>query len=251
MAKTSITPTENTPAATEAELVKIGRQIEGLYEETTQGLVKCVALGDLVRQFRGVVSTVDTTTRKASHGPQMKGEGIKAELAKYAPNVPRSTAYRFEDLAEAVRDELKVGVKVSLHDVLLGNKPDEKALKLRAKVVEFVAGKSQRQILLEVGKYQAQIGGARTTANKLTPEQERAEWIAAARSRATTALNELHTLGDRWKLLTDDLVEQAAKDAETAAKQMREWLKTPAAQRAELDLALLKGEDAADVSAKA
>lgn len=244
MAKTSITPTENAVAATEAELTKIGRQIEGLYEETTQGMVKCVALGDLVRQFRGVVSTVDTTTRKASHGPQTKGEGIKAELAKYAPNVPRTTAYRFEDLADAVRDELKVGVKVNLHNVLLGNKPDEKTLKLRAKITDFVAGKSQRQILLEVGKYQAQIGGARTKQKQPTPEEVQAEFIEAARSRATTALNELHTLDDRWKLLTDDVLETAARDAEAMAKRVREWLKTPIAQRAALDVQRLMQPDA-------
>lgn len=229
------------PAKTEAEQQKLGTQIADLYVKTTEGLVDCVALGDLVAQARQIASTVEAG-RVRGGGRDTKGDGLKAWLEQYAPSVPRTTAYRFEDLAECVRDELKVGVKVNLHHVLKGERIDPKEKKLREKVTEFVAGKSQRQILLEVGKYQAQIGGARTTTKKLTPEQEQAEWIAAAKGRAETALNEIHTLEERWKLLTDDVIEQAAKDAAAMAKKMKEWLDTPIAQRAAIDVKKYLGE---------
>ena len=225
----------------DSEQKKLGRQIEDLYVATTRGLVDCVAMGDCVAQARKIVSTCGKD-RLRGGGRDKKGEGIKGWLADFAPTVPLPTAYRFEDLAEIVRDELKIGVRVNLSEVLTGEKPDAKALKLREKVTAFVAGKSQRQILLSIGKYDAKIGGARVSTKKLTPAEEQAEWIEAAKARALTALNEMHTLEERWKLLEDAKIEEAIKDAEQFTKQARKWLEVPAPQRVALDVAKYLGE---------
>ena len=236
MSKSSLTI-----VSTESDQRKLGAQIEELYVATTAGMLDCVALGDLVAQARKIVSTCGHD-RLRGGGRDKSGDGLKAWLGEFAPNVPRTTAYRFEDLANIVRDELKVGTKVNLHHVLKGEDVGPKEQKIREKVTGFIAGKSQRQILLSIGKYQAQIGGARTSTKKLTAAETQHEWFVAAQKRALTACNELHTLEERWKTLNDAVVEKAAKDAERMAKQMREWLNTPVGNRTPLNIAKYLGE---------
>lgn len=227
-------PTLITP---DSDQKKIGRQIEDLYRKSTLGLLDCIALGDLVAQVRGVVSTVETTSHKASRGPQTKGDGIKGWLSEFAPNVPLSTAYRYEELAENVREELKIGVKTPLAQIITGELKDPKSLKLLEKVSDFVAGKSQRQLLIGIGKPDAEVGGKRTREKKLTPEEEQAAWIEAATQTAKSTVSALTTLEERWKLLDDVELKLAVESAEAFVEEAKKWLKTPQPSRAALDAA--------------
>lgn len=221
---------------THPELKKIGRQMEDLYRKAQLGLLNAIAVGDLVAQARQVVSTVETTSHKATRGPQTKGDGIKGILAEIAPSVPLSTAYRFEQLAENVRAEFAIGVRTPLAQIITGEKKDDKSLKLLAKLSDFVVGKTQRALLLEIGTPDPEIGGKRTKTKKLTPEQERAEWIAAATQTAKTTANAIQTLDDRWKLLDDVELKLAIAAAKKFTEEAAAWLATPQPSRAALQV---------------
>jgi len=233
----------------EAEQKKIGRQIEDLHRKSTLGLLDCVAMGDLVAQVRKVVSTVETTSQKATRGPQTKGDGIKGWLEAYTSGVvPLSTAYRYEELAENVRAELKIGQKVNLAKVITGEIKDGGAVKLLAKVSDFVAGKSQRQLLIGIGKPDAQIGGKRSARTKPSTEAERREaWLEDARQRSLSTFSGLHDLEERWKTLDDAKLKIALEDARAFVREAEAYLKTPPPARAGLDVEkLMRAAEAAD-----
>lgn len=232
---------KNLPASlpTEAEQRKLGQQMKDLQRSSTEGMMHCIALGDLVSEVRKVVSTCGNNS---THGPQTKGDGIKGWLEKYTDGeVTLSSAYRYEQIAENVRDELAIGKKVNLALVITGEAGDEQSKRLREKVHTLVTGKSQRTLLLSIGKPDGERGGARTTkAKKPTPEEIRAAFLEDAKNRSVSVFSGLHELGDRFQVLDDAQLELAVKDAEQFVKRAKKWLELPKARRPELNVEKLQ-----------
>ena len=222
-----------TARSTDSDPKKLGRQIEDLYVKSTLGLLDCIAMGDLVGQVRKPICSTRGTV--ATGGKDAKGDGIKGWLKEHAPSVPQSTAYRYEELAENVRDELKIGVKVPLAQIITREIKDPKAAKLLSRVSDFVAGKSARQLLIGIGQPDAEIGGKRTKSKKLTPAEEQAQWIEAATQTAVVTFSSLHELEERWKLLDDVQLKLAVSDAQAFLEEATEWLKTPPPNRPAID----------------
>jgi len=97
------------------------------------------------------------------------------------PNRPARSRISSLELAENIRAEFRIGVRTDLHEVLKGDKPDTKAMALREKITAFAAGKSQRQLLIGIGKPGATRGGWRERiGQKHTEEEIRAAWLEDA-----------------------------------------------------------------------
>ena len=225
---------------TEAEHRSLGDQLTSQYEKATAGMAEYIAFGALALNVREAINSARGVDTRPG-GKESKGSGLKAWLASYAPTVTESTAYRYIELAESVKQELGIGESVDLHHLLKDEKltPAEKARK--GKILALVEGKSQRQLLISIGKYEAPAKA--TKSKKLTPEEEQAEFMESARVTAVTTLGSFHTLQDRWKLLTDPQIKLAIANAERFAKQAKKWLETPAPSRGEFDASRhLKGE---------
>jgi hypothetical protein len=210
---------------TEADQKRLGRQIEDQYEKATTGLVENIALGGLLEQVHKVLSTCGHNSRR---GPQTKGDGLKGWLAEHAPAVQRAAAYRCLDLAESIRAEFKIGVKTDLYELLKSAAPSPKEKTLREKIGAFVAGKSQRQLLIGIGRPDAQAGGHRPRQGPAPTEAEiRDAWLEDARNRSVSVFSGLHELDERWKTMPDNQLALAIEDARRFAREAEAWLKTP------------------------
>lgn len=220
----------------EAEQQKLGAHLTSQYRLAVGGMLEHIAFGALVENVQRVVSALRTQSGRGG-GPDTKGDGLKGWLDRFAPEVSRPTAYRCMELAESIRAEFKIGERADLHHLLKGSKASPAELLKRKAITAFVEGKSQRQLLIGIGKPDAEVGGKRTKTKKLTPAEEQAEWIAAATQTAKSTANALRTIEERWKLLDDIELKLAVEAAEKFAEEARTWLKTPPPSRAALDAA--------------
>lgn len=209
----------------------IGLELTALYNDANDGFRRVLRFGAAFLYVESRVTACDTHNNTAR-----KGGGMKGWLEKYAPDVARSTAYKYRDIAEAV------ALKFHIADPALCFGTDQKALPpaeqaKREKAIEFVAGKSLNGVQMELGLKNAPTPKPIVQQAALTPEQEHEEFIKAARARAVTAFSELHTLGERWQLLPDEQLTLAATNAAAFAKAAKAWLATAPLQRAAFDVA--------------
>lgn len=138
----------------------MGHQLTEQYSRAVGGVVEVVKFGAMMLTMENHV-TVSARGNGGKFGN--KGDGMKGWLARFAPEVNLSTAYRFKDIAEGIRDNFKLGKKVDMH--LLLTAPDEEmgdALrKKKIAILDFVQGKSQRQLLLALDKAPAKPRGGK------------------------------------------------------------------------------------------
>lgn len=222
------------PVPSESDQQVLGQQIQAQYERATTGLVENVALGGLIERAQEAI--LSTRGQVATGGSGAKDTGLEGWLKLYAPAVTRGTAYRCLDLAEGVREEMAIGKKVDLYDVLKGSAPSDREAALREKITAFVAGKSQRTLLIGFGKIDGERGGKRTTTKKATPEEIRAAYLEDAKQRSLSVFSGLHELDDRWQVLDDDQLRLAVEDSEKFIKRARKYLEVPKARRPEFNV---------------
>jgi len=219
----------------EADQRKIGSQMRELDRAGSLGMMNWIALGDLVTQVREGIGSARGTV--ATGGVVAKGTGIKGWLETYTEGeVSESKAYRYEQLAEGIRAELKIGKRINLAQVITGASKEPAAKALLDKVANFVAGKSQRTLLIGIGKPDAQRGGARKSGKEPTPEEQREAWLVDARNRAVTVFSGMDELKDRWQVLSDDELRLAVDNAQAFAKKAAKWLATPKPLRPALNV---------------
>lgn len=164
---TSIVPVDS---AQPADHKLLGKQLTEQYQKAVGGMREVLIFGAMLMQVREVVSTCG---HNSTRGPQTKGDGLKGWLAEYAPNISRSTAYRFLGIAEVIQREytMLVGSRVAkvytLSDLVTAPAADlpDFAQKKQLELFDYVAGTSQRSWL---DRYRDncgdwdQKGGART-----------------------------------------------------------------------------------------
>ncbi|MBI3885899.1 MAG: hypothetical protein HY302_09260 [Opitutae bacterium] len=230
---------------------KLGKQLTDQYHRATDGMVEYLAFGALAMNVQELVDSA-RGANSPQRGPETKGTGLKGWLKTYAPEITEPTAYRYIEMADGVKAEFKLGPRSDLYAILKGDKPEPKQLVLRDKISGFVDGKSQRQLLVSFGKYDAKTGGKRDAKTKPPTEAERrAAWLEDARQRSIATFSGLHDLEQRWKILDDAQLAVAVSDAEAFLKDAKAWLKTPPPARAALDVEkLLHAADAADQGGK-
>ncbi len=125
-----------------------------------------VILGAMGIRVRDRLNDSARGTDSANRGRASKGGGVKGWLGEFAPLVSESILNRCMEIAEGVQEEFRLGKKVDLEALLsieAGESLTGALAKTRAKIMEMIEGKSQRQLLLTFGRAEGKRkGGART-----------------------------------------------------------------------------------------
>lgn len=176
---------------------------------------------------------------KVSARGQLSGRGHKEGLSEwmrqFSPEVSRPTAYRFMALAEGVQEEFNVGKKCDL-TLLLTAPDDELTPALRNKqrsILDFLEGKSQRQLLLQLGGDEKKAKSRRKKEEDLTPEQEFElvqERLKKDASELFSAV-EIYAEKRHFQVLNDAELDAAISMLDKAREAMEAWRKTPKGKR--------------------
>ena len=233
----------------------MGEQLTAEFKEAVSGMTRVVRVGAMMMGLRAhLVSKLDTSAA-LPRGKSSKDGGLSAWLEKYAPDVNRATAYRFEDVAKAVaqRYELpaRVAKQLTFEQLVTADPKDlgPAARKAQAELNGFVAGTSQTS-WLDQFKEQGERGGDTSgSRKKLTPAEERAQFLQDSRNDFAAALQTLDRMNETnaWQVESIDDAEREAGAhlLHDLAKKITAWLKTPArSRRAEAGDQKSENEDA-------
>lgn len=148
----------------------MARQLSEQYQKAIGGLFEVVRFGAMMIVLREKIGVTDTA------GRQTKGDGLKPWLTEHCPGISHASAFRFMAIAEAVHDELHLGKRTNLAEMVSTPVDDlpQRLAKKRRELEAFLEGKSQRQLLLSFGNPDAgRRGGDRgNTHRDETPEQK-------------------------------------------------------------------------------
>jgi hypothetical protein len=136
------------PATADAQM---GAQLTAQYALAVGGIRHVLIFGAMMLQVRdGLISA--RGNKPLARGVNSDG-GLSSWLTEHAPKVNLSTAYRFMDLAEGLRNEFRLAAKTDLVHLLQAPVETLPAprQKEREKIDAFVEGKSQRQLLFDFG----------------------------------------------------------------------------------------------------
>jgi hypothetical protein len=131
---------------TAADSKRLGRELTELYHDAVAGHLRVLTFGS---KFLEVEERVTIMTR-SDGGRGSGGQGMKAWLADHCPEIARSTAYKFRDIAAAVADKFKVAEPAKIFTAAPAQLTGPDAKK-REKVMAFMADKSLRGLQLELG----------------------------------------------------------------------------------------------------
>ncbi len=129
----------------------LGLQLSMQWEKAVGGQRDQILFGAMMMKLKARLSARGQP-KKGGHDLK-KGEGLQGWLEDHAPKVSRGTAYRLMEIAEGVQAICKLGKKIDLEELLAcsGEDVPEQLQKKRAEIEKLIAGKSQRQLLLEFG----------------------------------------------------------------------------------------------------
>ena len=212
----------------------MGAQLTEQFKKAITATREVVIFGAMM--IRAREHTVSTRGHGGKFGE--KGEGFKAWLDEFSPDVARSrpTAYRFMALAEGVQEEFNVGKKCDL-TLLLTAPDDELTPALRNKqrsILDFLEGKSQRQLLLQLGGDEEKTKSPRKKHDEdLTPEQEFELVTGALKKDANELFSTLETYAQKkhFQVLNDAELDAAISTLDEARTAMEAWRKTPKGKR--------------------
>lgn len=127
-----------------------GEEFTEQYRRLIGALIDQIVFGDMGLKIAWRLRPSERAGNSGS-GRYEAGSGFKGWLKNYAPTVPEGTAYRYMKLAEAVRHALQFGPRTDLR--LLLTAPMELIEKMglakkRQELLDFIEGKTQRQLLL-------------------------------------------------------------------------------------------------------
>ncbi len=214
----------------------MGEQLTTQYRRAVGGLMEVLRFGAMMIELRGVLSARGQNSALCpTRGPTAKGTGLDSWLSAHAPSISRPTAYRFLSLAEGLREEFRLGVRCDL--VRLLSAPLEELepaqAKRRARIEEFLEGKSQRQLLFDFGIEHPRPRGGRQEPVAMDPADRADRWARESRESAVAIFRDLELLmrSDRWRVLSDAELDGAIERAEDALAQLRAWRATPKRDR--------------------
>ena len=207
----------------------MGQQLDAGFEEAQGATRKIVIFGAMLSKAQHLVTT-------KHRGPKAKGEGFKAWLEQHAPRTAqsRSTAYRFMELAEGIMEEFNLGKKVDL--ALLLSSPAESLSKAqknkRRAILDFLEGKSQRQLLLQLGGDEKKKTSKKKDED-LTPEEEFELVHDRIKADANRLMDDVDAFTSKkfFQLWNDAELDHAAGLIAAAAAAVDAWRKMPKGKR--------------------
>ena len=209
----------------------MGQQLTEQYRKAITATREVVVFGAMMLKIRE--TCVRTRTQAGTFDD--KGEGLKGWMAKFAPEVSHGTAYRFMALAEGVQEEFQLGKKVDL-TLLLTESADELTPALQKKqraILDFLEGKSQRQLLLQLGGDDKPAKPSRAKSKDLTPEEEERLVEQALRKEMGELMDgvERFTKKKHFQIWNDAELDRAAYLIKEASDAVDAWRKLPKGKR--------------------
>jgi hypothetical protein len=144
----------------------LAKQLSEQYQCAVGGLWEVVKFGAMMLHLRDAI--LSTRGQVRTGGAASKDTGIDGWLKQHCPEIKHATAYRFMAVAAAVREEINLGGKADLLQLLESNPGalEPKLLKKYQAVQHLIEGSSQRQLLLQFGD-----------AHKPPPDTGGANWL--------------------------------------------------------------------------
>ena len=151
---------------------EMGQQLTEQYRKAVGGMTEVLRFGAMMMGLRAELST---RGKLSKGGPAKDGNGgVEGWLEQFAPDIKRSTAYRFLHVAEAVAADFQLPAKVSFIE-LATSAPEQLSGALREKQDElwdFVNGTSQRSWLDRFAPAKEFDPSTRAPRRLLTPEEQ-------------------------------------------------------------------------------
>lgn len=230
----------------EGHNLEMAEQLTAQYQRAVGGMRNVVLFGAMMLKLQDFI-----TVSARGHGGKFgdKNSGVKAWLARYAPDISRSTAYRFMAVAEAVQAEYKLPAKAEPlgFAAFATAKPEDLPEPLRVKQQELwqnIEGTSQRSWLDKLKPRTVPTAGDITprdengnrVVTKPTPEQTLTKITEQTKEWAASLLDGQYLKHDLWRMLEDEENLCLAIQMEEKAAAIRAWLKAPARERAAVTL---------------
>lgn len=213
----------------------MGQQLTEQYQRAVGGMREVIKFGCMMMALRDRIESTRGLDHHSTTGKGAKYDantGVEAWLKEFAPEVKKSTAYRFLHVAEAVASEFQSPAKISFIE-LATKSPEELPEKFREKQLElwdFVDGTSQRSWLDRFAPPKSKGGhhprqGPPADHNAPLPEEVPAGWLPRLWAR-------YRTLTPEQRLAWDLLYIPAFK---VFTEFERSWAYLPDAEREEID----------------
>jgi hypothetical protein len=206
----------------------MAKQLSAQYQNAIGGLWQVVKFGAMMLMLRDKLVLSARGQNSPLRGPGSTENSLGTWITENCPEINRATAYRFMAIADGLKNEFKLGVKVDLYQLLEATPTalDAKSLKTRNAIEAFLEGKSQRQLLFSFAREdQVRRGGLRIPGEDLTPEEEIKRRTERAREEWGHTLKELEIMGvkeESWAMLNKSEQEAILGVLEKVAKRIRQ-----------------------------
>ncbi|HMP73857.1 MAG TPA: hypothetical protein PKE55_11405 [Kiritimatiellia bacterium] len=214
-----------------SQVKDIASQLEAQYRKALAGAYEQLKFGAMILQVRDAIWAAKRKDNLPTRGPGSGGGSLPEWLSENCTSISQATAYRWMQLAEAVKESMQIGVKTDLVAMLEANPGDlpPKYRKLRDKIEAMVDGRSATQIIsayrIGVAEPKAR-GGAREGAGRKMTTVERETDVA--RVWWTSLIGELNERVFRRKtyaLLTPEEIKQIDATLMDVRSALKEVLK--------------------------
>jgi len=241
-------------AGPDLESKQLWREVKDQYGRATCGMREVLKFGAMMMVLEAHVDQLVQVGQASRKGTS--GSGLKGLLAEHAPEINRSTAYRFRDVAKAVQKAYELPARVTKRltfeqIVTADSKQLEDAeKKAQSNLFEFVDGTSQKSLLDNFREEKNRGGDTGGSRKKLTPEDEHKLYLENAKNDFINALQSVDALHEKnvWKApsITDSMLSDSADLLAEMAKEMRAWLKIPRRERTKIDVAGVHGRNGSE-----
>lgn len=214
----------------------MGEQLEEQYPRALGATREVLKFGAMLLHVREVILPECSQRENIQNkGKTSKGQGLLGWLTKYAPEVNYKTACRFMDVAEAIRNSFalpaRAAKQLTFSDLVTTptDELDEQFRALQEKIFAFVEGTSQKSWLDQFRESQSRGGDTSAHRKKLTPEQERAQFLENCKTDFEAALKALDPIVCKktWQAssIPRSHLEEAADLFRQFARDISEFLK--------------------------
>lgn len=150
MSKASLTVLKQAAPTRATADEQAGARLSAQYRKAMEGMKEIVTFGAMMLAVRDELAKRLTATE--GRGQFDAGTGMKAWLKEYSPDVNERTARRFMDLADTVRQLVRLSPGVDMVSLLTSSASQLQGglAAKRAAIEKLIEGKSQRQLMLMI-----------------------------------------------------------------------------------------------------
>jgi hypothetical protein len=132
----------------EPESQQLATQLTDQYRKAISGTREILLFGAMMLQLGGMLNQRGPDRDSDATGPNAKGLGLKGWIMQHCPEINYETARSFYNLARGLVETFAISPKIDVARLLSApvTELSKHHASLRAKVEDFIAGKSKRQL---------------------------------------------------------------------------------------------------------